>query len=45
MKSPTERHSNSGVYVAVNFLFQLIFVLNSLEYITIPQNKGKTKIN
>ena len=45
MKTPTKIHSNAGVYVAVNFLFQLFFVLNSLEYITIPQNKGKTKIN
>ena len=38
-----------GVYVAVNFLFQLIFgfplFLNSLAYITILRNNGKIKIN
>ena len=31
-------------YVAVNFLFQLIFVFNSLAYITVPQNNGKIKL-
>ena len=37
------------VYVAVNFLFQLIFgfplFLNSLAYTTILRNNGKIKIN
>ena len=32
-------------YVAVNFLFQLIFAFNSLAHITIPKNNGKIKIN
>ena len=43
MKSPTKIHSNSGVYVTVNFLFQLFFVLNSLEYIFLPYPTTKEK--
>ena len=44
-----KRSIKSFVYVAVNFLFQLIFgsplFLNSLAYITILRNNGKIKIN
>ena len=31
------------IFISVNFCFS--FVLNSLAYITIPQNNGKMKIN
>ena len=45
----TEYRANFlGIFVAVNFLSQVIFifffVLTSLAYITIPKNKRKTKI-
>jgi len=33
------------IKVADNFSLQLIFVLNSLAYITIPKNNGKININ
>ena len=33
----------SSFFISVNFVFP--FVLNSLAYITIPQNNGKIKIN
>ena len=42
------RTTSRYIYVAVNFLFQLLFfffVLNSLAYITIPKNNGKIQIN